>query len=90
MGLGYTLNDLGEYADAESELRAVLKIQEKVLGPEHLDTLWTRNDLADALEGQGKYADAEAEYRVVANIMEQSSDRIIVTPCGADGFGCRA
>ncbi|WP_248003680.1 tetratricopeptide repeat protein [Streptomyces mirabilis] len=33
--------------EAEAEHRAVLDIRTRVLGPEHPDTLTSRNDLAD-------------------------------------------
>jgi Tetratricopeptide repeat len=39
---------------AEEEFRAVIKLQEKVPGPEHPDTLASRNDLANVLADQGK------------------------------------
>ena len=61
----------GKYAEAEAEYRAVLKLREKVLGPEHPDTLASRNNLAGALYGEGKYAEAEAEYRAVLKLREK-------------------
>ncbi len=46
----------GKYAEAETEDRNVLKLDEKVLGPEHPDSLDTRSNLALALLHQGKYS----------------------------------
>jgi len=40
---------------------------EKVLGPEHPDTLRSRNNVASVLDEEGKYAEAEAEFRVLIN-----------------------
>jgi Tetratricopeptide repeat len=45
----------GKYADAESEARTLLAIQERVLGLEHPDTLKTRNNLAGTLCAEGGY-----------------------------------
>src|SRR5205807_2036309 len=44
--LAVALSHQGKYAEAEGEHRAVLKLQQKVLGPEHPDTLLSRNNLA--------------------------------------------
>ena len=41
----------------------MLKLQEKVLGPEHYITLDTRGNLINALFDQGKYAEAETQGR---------------------------
>jgi len=50
--------DQGHYSEAETILRDIVSIREEVLGPEHPDTLASRNDLAQALSEQGKYAEA--------------------------------
>jgi len=39
-----------------------LKGFEKVLGPEHLDTLTSVSNLGSVLESQGKYEEAEAMH----------------------------
>ena len=49
----------------------MLKLEEKVLGPEHPDTLRTRDSLALALDDQGKYVEAETEYRAVIQLREK-------------------
>jgi tetratricopeptide (TPR) repeat protein len=69
--LASALGEQGKHAEAEAEYRAVLKLEEKVLGPEHPDTLTSRNNLADALYAQDKYAEAEAEYREVLKLEEK-------------------
>ena len=43
----------------------MLKLQEKVVGPEHPDTLLTRSDLAEVFYHQNKYTEAETEFREV-------------------------
>ena len=43
--------------------RRVLKATEKVLGPEHPDTLNSVSNLGLVLESQGKYEEAEAMHR---------------------------
>jgi tetratricopeptide (TPR) repeat protein len=69
--LASLLKDQGRYADAETELRAVLAIQERVLSDGHLDTIAARHDLAGVLKDQGRYADAETELRAVLAIRER-------------------
>ena len=61
----------GKYSEAEKEHRAVLAIQEHVLGPKHPDTLRSRNNLANALQNQGKYSEAEKELRLVLPVEER-------------------
>lgn len=58
-------------AEAETEEREVLKLDEKVLGPEHPDTLDTRANLAGALLHQGRYVEAETEARQVVRVDEK-------------------
>lgn len=43
--------------------RKARELREKVLGPEHPDTLVSVNDLALSLTCQGKYREAEMLYR---------------------------
>jgi cell division protein FtsB len=65
------LHDQGQHSDAERVLREALKERERVLGPEHPDTILTRHWLAVALDYQGKNAEAEAEYLAVFKLEEQ-------------------
>lgn len=60
-----------KFVQAEPELRAVLAIEQRVLGEGHPDTLKTQSNLAMALQYQRKFAQAEAEYRAVIAIRER-------------------
>ena len=53
----------GEYKSAEEVVRMSANAREKVLGPEHPDTLTSVNHLGSVLEMQGKYEEAEAMHR---------------------------
>ncbi len=53
----------GGSGEAETIYREVLALREKVLGPEHPDTLSTRHNLAGALIDQGRPAEAETSYK---------------------------
>lgn len=57
--------------DEEARYREAIKLQEEELGPEHPDTLRSRNSLADTLHALGKYTDAAAEYRDVLKLREK-------------------
>lgn len=71
--IAYVLvSDRGQGLDAENILRDVVKVRERALGPEHLDTLQSRNSLATALAAQGKYPEAENEFRAVLAICERA------------------
>ena len=54
---------LGRYAEAEAELRQVLDTGLRVVGPDDLLTLITRQEIARALADQGRTAAAETEFR---------------------------
>ncbi|MFY9984164.1 MAG: tetratricopeptide repeat protein [Chthoniobacterales bacterium] len=69
--IAWVLIGKGQYNDAESILLKVLKEREPALGPEHPDTLNTRNALAKELYFKGKYAEAEAECRAVLKVQEK-------------------
>jgi len=61
----------GQYSDAESIFRKVVKERERALGPEHPDTLSARQMLGVALDQEGKYAESEAEHRAVLKLREK-------------------
>jgi tetratricopeptide (TPR) repeat protein len=65
------LERAGRNAEAEKEQRAVLAGRERVLGPEHPDTLTSRSDLATMLDNSGQYAEAEKEHRATLAIRER-------------------
>jgi tetratricopeptide (TPR) repeat protein len=52
-----------EFQETGHLLEQVLKIQEKLLGPEHLDLAQTLNNLGVLCHTQGRQAEAEAFYR---------------------------
>jgi hypothetical protein len=62
------LADEGKPSDAEAEFRQVLDARQRVLGPDHPDTLTTRHEIARMLADEGKPAEAEAEFRQVFDV----------------------
>jgi tetratricopeptide (TPR) repeat protein len=48
-----------------------LKIREQQLGPQHLDTALSLNNLAELYRTQGKYVEAEPLYQRALSIHEQ-------------------
>jgi tetratricopeptide (TPR) repeat protein len=52
----------GEYVAAEKFSQMAVEAYEKVLGPEHVDTLNSINDVGLVLERQGRYEEAEAMH----------------------------
>src|SRR5262249_42517492 len=63
----------GREADAEPLLRRAVAIQEKTLGPKHLQLAWTLNNLANTRMNAGQDAEAEALFRRVMVIREQAA-----------------
>ncbi len=61
----------GRHDDSFVLLRELVPLQTKEQGPEHPDTLLSRNWLATALNRQGKAAQAEVEHRAVLAIRER-------------------
>jgi tetratricopeptide (TPR) repeat protein len=60
----------GEFQETGHLLEEVLKIQEKLLGPEHLDLAQTLNNLAVLRHTQGRVAEADAFYLWALEICE--------------------
>jgi tetratricopeptide (TPR) repeat protein len=52
----------GKYQEAEALYTQTIRVQRRVLGPQHPDTLASTSDLAGAYAAQGKYKEAEALY----------------------------
>ncbi len=65
------LLDQGHYADAENILRSLLEVRTHVLGPEHPDTLKSRNSLDYALWEQAKNVEAEVDFRELIRLEEK-------------------
>ncbi len=60
---GQYLDDRGHYEQAERLVQRALTTRERVLGPEHPNTLSTVNNLASLYRKQGKYKQAERLYQ---------------------------
>ncbi|MBI5683973.1 MAG: tetratricopeptide repeat protein [Verrucomicrobia bacterium] len=64
-GITRLLYDQGDYRQAVEVLRPIINIRQRLLGPEHPDTLTSRSNLAAALIAQGSNAEAMREFRAV-------------------------
>jgi tetratricopeptide (TPR) repeat protein len=71
LNLGICSQFQGKYAEAEVLYRESLQLREKVLGPEHLDTLGSINNLASSLYQQGKSAEAEVMHWQTLQLREK-------------------
>src|SRR5215210_88011 len=69
--LGYYLQMIGEYAEAQPLLERALGIYEKMLGPEHPDTALSLNNLAGLLQAQGDYEEARPLLERALGIYEK-------------------
>lgn len=69
--LGQFLSDNGLYPASEPLVRRGLEVSERVLGPDHPDTLQCSNNLAALLHRKGDYGDAEPLYRKVLAASER-------------------
>ncbi len=65
------VDEVGLSAEADRLYRRALDIRMRLLGPEHLHTLATRNNLACVLRIRGETAAAEAEFREVLGARER-------------------
>src|SRR5437763_280143 len=61
----------GRYSDAEVLYKQVLSSEEKQLGPEHVNTLITKDNLAQVYNSQGCYSDAEELFKEVLSSREK-------------------
>jgi serine/threonine protein kinase/tetratricopeptide (TPR) repeat protein len=61
--LGQAYQALGEYPEAQTHLERALALRKDKLGPRHLDTLRSLNDLATLYLERGRYAEAEPLLR---------------------------
>ena len=69
--IAFVLHNQGDDVQAAGVLRPVIETCERVLGPEHPDTLRSLDHLALAMYYQGKYVEAEQEHRAVLAIRER-------------------
>ncbi|WTP57639.1 FxSxx-COOH system tetratricopeptide repeat protein [Streptomyces phaeochromogenes] len=65
LALAGVLHDAGAYASEHDLRRQLLGAQIRLLGPDHLDTLSSRSDLAHAVHNMGDYARAADLHRGV-------------------------
>jgi tetratricopeptide (TPR) repeat protein len=61
----------GEYKSAEKVFRISINAREKILGPEHPDTLTSATYLGSALKNQGENEEAQAIYQRVLKAREK-------------------
>ena len=61
--LAYLLLEKGDYTGAEPLRRRGLESSERVLGPQHPDTLTSLNNMAFLLNRKGDYVGVEPLYR---------------------------
>src|SRR5215472_2871232 len=66
--MGDVYGDLGLFARAQALHQQSMEIRQRVLGPEHPDTLDSRDHLADDLDALGQYAQAEKLERQTLEI----------------------
>jgi tetratricopeptide (TPR) repeat protein len=69
---GYYLDDRAQYAEAEPLYCRSVAISAKMLGPDHLDTAASLNNLAVLYRDQGRYAEAEPLFRRALAIHEKA------------------
>jgi hypothetical protein len=69
--LALALSGQGKHDEAEAMHRETLAVQQRVLGLEHPDTLFTASVLALALSGQGKCVEAEKVYRETLAVQQR-------------------
>ena len=64
--LGLTLNEQGNYSEAEEQFRQAANGQERTLGQDHEDTLKSKHWLGIVLNHQEKNGEAEEQFRQAA------------------------
>jgi tetratricopeptide (TPR) repeat protein len=69
--IGHILYQQGNFREAEAVAREDVKERLKWSGSDNLESLYSRNNLAAALEREGRYAEAEKEYREVLTVRER-------------------
>jgi non-specific serine/threonine protein kinase/serine/threonine-protein kinase len=72
--LGDTYQLLGRYDEAEPQLEQALALRERELGPEHIDTLESRSDLAELAWRRGDFEGAERRSRELLELHRRRGD----------------
>ena len=65
-------DEQGKYEQAEPLYQRALEVREKVLGPEHPDTVRPLDNLANLYLDQGKYEQAEPLYQQALSTYERA------------------
>ncbi|KAG2490690.1 hypothetical protein HYH03_010852 [Edaphochlamys debaryana] len=61
----------GRHEEAEPLYRQVLELRQRVLGPEHPDTVSSINNLASCIQARGRYEEAEPLYRQALELRQR-------------------
>jgi tetratricopeptide (TPR) repeat protein len=72
LSTGRILNDHRNYNEAEKEFRQALDGQERTLGQDHEDTLYSKYWLGHTLYNQRRYNEAEKEFRQALDGQERT------------------
>jgi tetratricopeptide (TPR) repeat protein len=72
----FKLCQAGHYAEAIPLVEQVLTIREEVLGPEHVDTIESLNDLAWLYNSVSRYEEAASLWQRVLTFHRQAGDRV--------------
>ncbi len=67
--IGETYRDLGFFADSETQIKRALELRQRVLGPDHHDTIKSSQVLGDLYQRSGKYDAAE---KVLNGLLESA------------------
>jgi len=69
--LAYWSGNAGDAAEARDQCAALLSVWERVLGPEHLETLGTRGSLAYWTGEAGNVAGARVQFAALLHVEER-------------------
>ena len=65
--LAKCLRELGKYSEAKNLLEETVKLKSRVQGPEHEDTLLSKNNLANLLKALGNLKESKIMHESVYN-----------------------
>lgn len=69
--LGNAFNDIGNYEEAEQIHQQILYVREQYLGPDHPNSLTSRNNLAAIYLNSGRYEEAASLHQEILNVRER-------------------